>query len=79
MKIKFSDGVQEVTVTARGLWGDRTNKKDTIAFLNELSLVYGYAAKYEDMSGHAAMARGFREKANDIFQMLKEIGAYDEE
>ena len=69
----------KVNVTAKT---DNPYFKDSITettaeFLNELSIVYGYAAELNKLQGYEAHAKDFQSKSDEIFNFLKKMGLYD--
>lgn len=52
------------------------NKEDLMYFLNELSLVYGYAADHNFSRGYQAHAKDYREKANTLYDYLNDLEVY---
>ena len=70
-------GAFEVEVKASLEGNGKANNKDTIYFLNELSLVYQYAAELNKLQGYDGHAKDFKSKSDEIFQFLKKIGVYD--
>lgn len=76
MKIKMNS--QEIEIKAKGLYNNnRTNNKDLIAILNELSIVYGDAAKYNAELGYDGFAADFQSKADILYKICDELGAYN--
>lgn len=75
MKIKMNS--QEIEIKAKGLYNeDRVNNKDLIAILNELSIVYGEAARYNTELGYDCFAADFQRKADIFYKICADLGAY---
>ena len=77
MIIKFGRYI-EINITAKGLYNSkRANKDDLSAVLNELSIVYNEAAKYNRiMTVDDAIARDYEAKSKKLYEICIEIGAY---
>lgn len=63
MTVKFYDG-REITAT--------------MAMLNEISIIYDYAADFCREKGYDAYEETYRNKSNEIYDALDNIGYYDE-
>lgn len=74
--MKFKLGRCELDLTAKYGFNKRANKEDLISVLNELSIVYSEAAKYNEMLTANATAKDFREKADVLYKLCEEMGAY---
>lgn len=78
MKISLDNGVREINITCKGLYNKkRANKDDLSAILNELSIVYSEAAKYNQSIGGYATAKSYEAKSKELYEICKELGAYD--
>ena len=74
MKIKF--GKFELDLTAKYSFNKRANKADLTSVLNELSLVYSEAARYNAGIHADAIAEDYRKKADQLYDLCVEMGAY---
>ena len=74
--MKFKLGRWEIDFTAKYGFNKRANKSDLISVLNELSIVYADAAKYNETMHAYALAKDFNEKADVLYKLCKEMGAY---
>lgn len=63
MTVKFYDG-REITAT--------------MEMLNEISIIYDYAADFCREKGYDAYEEAYRNKSNEIYDALYNIGYYDE-
>lgn len=63
MTVKFYDG-REITAT--------------MEMLNEISIIYDYAADFCGEKGYDAYEEAYRNKSNEIYDALYNIGYYDE-
>lgn len=67
----------EVEIKAKAKWSKRANKEDTMDFLNTISLLASEAAKYnEQIKAHDAVAEWCDRISDEIYNVLKENGAY---
>ena len=67
----------EITVTAKGIYNEkRNNKQDVMSFLNELSIVYNEAARWNKENGYDAFFEEYKEKANILYKACADLGAY---
>ena len=74
MTIKL--GAFELNLTAKYNFNKRSNKDDMISLLNELSLVYAEAAKYNETIFANAVAKDYKKKADQLYKICEEMGAY---
>lgn len=74
MKIKL--GKFELDLTAKYSFNKRANKDDLTSVLNELSLVYSEAARYNEAIHADAIAEDYRKKADQLYKLCEEMGAY---
>ena len=70
-------GSYTVDISAKTKYENRNNKESLLYFLNELSIVYSEAAKYNQEHGFNGFYQDFEEKSRELHQMLTELGAYD--
>ena len=70
-------GVYVVDVKVKAWFDKRTNKRYTEGFLNELSLVYDYAARYCAEQGLPSLAEDYKEKGDKLYDELLKAGAYN--
>lgn len=63
MTVKFNDG-REITATE--------------VVLNEISMIYEYTADYCKEKGYDVYEEAYRDKSNEIYDALHNIGYYDE-
>ena len=75
MKIKI--GEYEVNISAKNVYSERANKKDTMALLNFLSICCSEAADHYLETGCHGLSRSANEYGDDIFEALKNAGCYD--
>lgn len=66
-----------IEIKAKGLHGDRFNKRDTFAFLNALSIYASEAAQLYSQEGSTPLAKEAREFSDLLYYMMKETGYYD--
>lgn len=79
MKINSVYAWREINITCKGLYNEkRSNKDDLMSVLNEISIAYREAAKYRRLRGYDASADDFEEKAQALYKICKELGAYDD-
>ena len=74
MKIKF--GNFELDLTAKYSFNKRANKGDLVSVLNELSLVYSEAARYNEVIHANAVAKDYKKKADQLYDLCMKMGAY---
>ena len=74
MTIKL--GAFELNLTAKYNFNKRANKDDMISLFNELSLVYSEAAKYNEMIYANAIAKDYKKKADQLYEICEAMGAY---
>ena len=74
MKIKI--GALELDITAKYSFNKRANKEDLTSVLNELSLVYSEAARYNETIHAYAVAKDYKKKADKLYKICEEMGAY---
>lgn len=67
----------EVEIKAKGVFGDRFNKKDTIALLNKISLLASRAADYYTETKFDALQSEAENIGEEIYSFLDSIGAYN--
>lgn len=75
MTIKL--GAFELKLSAKYSFNKRANKEDLVSILNELSIVYSEAAKYNEMLTSYAVAKDYKKKADQLYDLCKEMGAYE--
>lgn len=75
MTIKL--GAFELNLSAKYSFNKRANKDDLISVLNELSLVYSEAAKYNETITAYAIAKDYKKKADQLYNLCKDMGAYE--
>lgn len=74
MKLKI--GCYEVEVFARELGNENQNEKDTLHFLNNVSIWASEAADLNRLQGYNGIAHSYEVSSGDIFKALKEKGLY---
>ncbi len=74
--MKFKLGKCELDLTAKYSYNKRANKNDLVSVLNELSIVYSEAARYNEMLTANAVAKDYKEKADMLYKLCEEMGAY---
>lgn len=67
----------EVEIKAKGIYGDRFNKKDTIVLLNKISLLASKAADYYSETKFDALQKEANDISDEIYDFLDSIGAYN--
>lgn len=78
MKINSVYACREIDITCKGLYNDRrANNADLTSVLNDISIAYREAAEIRRMRGRNASAKDFEEKARKLYEICKELGAYD--
>lgn len=75
MTIKL--GAFELNLSAKYRFNKRANKSDLISVLNELSLVYMEAARYNETISAHAVATDYKKKADQLYNLCKDMGAYE--
>lgn len=75
MTIKL--GAFELNLSAKYSFNKRANKSDLISVLNELSLVYMEAARYNETISAHAVANDYKKKADQLYNLCKDMGAYE--
>lgn len=73
MKINF--GAYEVEINA--VSSLLPNEEVTLSFLNELSVVFREAAKYNEQTGYYGLANHDLKISDDLFDICKEQGLYE--
>lgn len=77
MKINSVYDFREINITCKGMYNEkRANNADLISVLNEISIVYSEASKYNRENGHDIVAKDYEEKAHKLYNICKELGAY---
>ena len=71
--MKLSIGEFEINISAKNAV---TGKTATNAFLNELTIAFMYAARWEEAQDMPAIARGTQKEADDIYDFLDAKGYY---
>jgi hypothetical protein len=75
--MKLNIGSYGVNVSVKNnICGKRATMLDTIYFLNELSTIYNMAAEQYESKGYEALAEDAAKKSNEIYELLKKMGAY---
>lgn len=67
----------EVEIKAKGVFGDRYNKKDTVALLNKISLLASKAADYYSETKFDALQGEANDISEEIYNFLDSTGAYN--
>ena len=76
MKLVINDF--EVEIKARRTWrSKRANSKDTMSFLNQVSIFCGDASKQYDFEGYEALSKNARVWSHEIYTYLNDNGLYD--
>lgn len=77
MTIKLPRDFREIDIKVKGLYSkERCGKADLISYLNELSIVYSEAAKWNEQLGYSAIADDYRSKSKALYEINIGIGAY---
>lgn len=77
MKINSVYDFREINITCKGLYNEkRANKDDLKSVLNEISIAYSEAAKYNREHGYDPIADDYEKKANKLYRICKKLGAY---
>lgn len=75
--MKFNlDRFYTVNITA-SFAGKKSTPENAFAVLNEISLAYREASEMFVQKGAFALAKDFKEKADNIYQFLKAKGLYN--
>ena len=74
MKLNF-DKFYTLNITASFV-GKKSTSKAAFAVLNDISLAYSKASEAYEREGSFALASYCKEKADNIYQFLKEKGVY---
>lgn len=78
MTIKIPNEFREIEIKCKGLYEkDRCNRKDLIAFLNELAIVYHEASLYNMSKGWDCFAKKYQKLSDLFYDINKSIGAYN--
>lgn len=72
MKVRI--GSYDVEISAEN-WV--TEEVNTLGFLNELSLVYRYAAEHLSRKGYQVFNEEYENTSNDLYLICREHGLYD--
>ena len=75
MKLMIGDYIVEVK--ARHKYETRNSTETTKAFLNEISIWSGEAAKYEQTLQYGGLAKSYNKCSDDIYNALKTLGYYN--
>jgi len=79
MKINSVYDFREINITCKGMYNEkRANNDDLTSVLNEISIAYHEAAQYNREHGHSTIADDYEKKANKLYHICKELGAYDD-
>ena len=74
--MKFKLGKCELDLTAKYSYNKRANKEDLVSVLNELSIVYSQASRYNELLNANAWAKDFKKKADMLYELCEKMGAY---
>ena len=80
MKITFENHgipVTEISITVKDGGKERATKKETLIYLNELSIIYHEAANSYAAKGCNALARDAEEKSKQLYNLLNDQGLYN--
>lgn len=75
MKLNIAGNV--VNITVKSPTSHEANTKDTMDFLNLLSIYLTDCADYNQTAGYKGFADDSRTMADDIYKALVKAGAYD--
>ena len=79
MKIIFKKcgiSVDEISITVKDSGKKKATKKETLVYLNELSIIYHEAANSYAAKGLNALARDAEEKSKQLYDLLNDQGLY---
>ena len=65
-------------IQAKTIYDNSNTEEITGYLLNELSLVYTYAAKYMEIKGRNHIASDYHDKGESLYQLLTNSGFYEE-
>lgn len=68
----------EVEIKVKDKGNNRFNKKDTMLFLNSLSLMFDYSCERNINKGYDSLAERDRKSSNEIYDFLYSLGYYDD-
>ena len=74
MKIKF--GEYELNITGKQTYEEKNNDMAVLYFLNELSIVYGDAARFNGGNGLQGFEKDFSNKSDALYNIVAEHGGY---
>lgn len=75
--MKITVGNYELQLTARNtVLNESANTRDLKYFLNELSMVYAYAAENEETKNYKYIAEDYSNKANELYHIVAQLGLY---
>lgn len=69
----------EIDIKAHKDYKIRNNKRDTLDFLNWISMLAGEASKRYKSDCYDYLAKNAKKTSDDIFQQLKNLGVYGED
>lgn len=75
--MKLTIGEYEVEIKAKNTWHERFNQEDTFNFLNELSIAFSEAGKWNQIQGYDSFTKNFETKDKDIYKFLSDKCIYD--
>jgi hypothetical protein len=75
MKIKNFLGYE---IDVKAYEAGKSNNDELIHFLNAVSLMADYAAKFKECQGHNFVADEYKECSNTLYEICKKAGAYDD-
>lgn len=76
--MKLTIAGNEVNITVKSSVSNKANAKDTMDFLNLLSIYLSDCADHNLARGYEGFAREARTMADDIYKTLLQVGAYDD-
>lgn len=65
-------------IKAKRIYENRNTVESASYLLNELSMVYQYAAKYMESNGYNFLAEDYNKKGASLYDMLTNLGFYEE-
>lgn len=75
--MKINIGGYDVEISAKKDYKTRSNKQDTLFFLNYLSLIFDDASEFQGAQNGNPYAEESKQISRDLFEFCKDHGLYD--
>lgn len=75
--MKINIGCYDVEISAKQGFKTRSSKRDTLAFLNYLSLIFDDASVFQGRRNGNPYAKESKQISEDLFEFCKKHGLYD--